>query len=263
MLWQLFRHAHFSATGPPVSKLMGPVYEQFAKSYKTVMDSYFGNDGKLILKMNASSTEPGSFRKCHAALMDKIAKMPGASKDQGKYPLAAYTKWFSLYEQWAAQTRESIELPGQYTGTCRPDPALHVRIVNFDPIILIMGSLRRPKRLTIHGSDERSRHYLVKGGEDLRMDQRVEQVFSAMNDILRADPATSRRRLALRTYQVAPFTTNLGMLEWVNNTEPLKGLLLASAPPDVERHAAGKYNQNLMVGLRGLDPLLTACGWRM
>lgn len=35
-----------------------------------------------------------------------------------------------------------------------------------------MGSLRKPKRLTIHGSDEREYSFLVKAGEDLRQDQR-------------------------------------------------------------------------------------------
>ncbi len=161
--------------------------------------------------------------------------------------LDLYTTWFSTFESVASVSRESIELPGQYTGQCRPQPELHVRIVTFDPVIWVMNSLRRPKRITIHGSDEKSHHYLVKGGEDLRMDQRVEQVFVAMNDVLRADPATSRRGLCLRTYQVAPFTSSLGMLEWVNNTQPLKLLLLPEKSDLValERQAVSAYNDCL------------------
>jgi DNA-dependent protein kinase catalytic subunit len=71
-----------------------------------------------------------------------------------------------------------IELPGQYSGLCKPQPELHVRVSSFDPKILVMGSLRRPKRLKIHGNDEKDYPYLVKGGEDLRLDQRVQQVRS-------------------------------------------------------------------------------------
>jgi DNA-dependent protein kinase catalytic subunit len=134
-----------------------------------------------------------------------------------------------------------IELPGQYTGRHRPQPELHVRIVNFDATMLVMSSLRRPKRLTILGSDERTHHYLVKGGEDLRMDQRVEQVFGAMNEVLRGDTATARRRLALRQYEVIPFSSTLGMLEWVDHTAPLKSLLLAHAPPQIDQIIANKY----------------------
>lgn len=39
-----------------------------------------------------------------------------------------------------------------------------------------MSSMRKPKRLIIRGSDEVEYPFLVKGGEDLRLDQRVEQV---------------------------------------------------------------------------------------
>lgn len=41
-----------------------------------------------------------------------------------------------------------------------------------------MSSIRKPKRLTIRGDDEKEYMFLVKGGEDLRMDQRIEQVLS-------------------------------------------------------------------------------------
>ena len=39
-----------------------------------------------------------------------------------------------------------------------------------------MSSLRKPKRITIRGDDEREYMFLIKGGEDLRVDQRIEQV---------------------------------------------------------------------------------------
>ena len=34
-----------------------------------------------------------------------------------------------------------------------------------------------PKRITILGDDEKEYKFLVKGGEDLRLDQRIEQVM--------------------------------------------------------------------------------------
>ena len=40
-----------------------------------------------------------------------------------------------------------------------------------------MSSMRKPKRITIRGDNEKEYMFLVKGGEDLRMDQRIEQVF--------------------------------------------------------------------------------------
>jgi DNA-dependent protein kinase catalytic subunit len=42
--------------------------------------------------------------------------------------------------------------------------------------VLKLSSLRAPKRVTILGNDEREYKFLVKGGEDLRLDQRIQQV---------------------------------------------------------------------------------------
>ena len=44
-----------------------------------------------------------------------------------------------------------------------------------------MGSMRKPKRLTIRGDDERDYMFLVKAGEDLRLDQRIEEVTISSN----------------------------------------------------------------------------------
>ena len=69
-----------------------------------------------------------------------------------------------------------------------------------------MSSIRKPKTIIILGNDERDYTFLVKAGEDLRLDQRVEQLFCLMNDILHKDPACSQRGLNLVTYQVVPMT---------------------------------------------------------
>ncbi len=152
-----------------------------------------------------------------------------------------------------------IELPGQYDGLTKPQPEQHIKVSSFDATLLVMGSLRKPKRLKIRGNDERDYPYLVKGGEDLRLDQRVQQLFSVMNEILSNDvsnllsllpysinnrnennfdsvistyiicmianyqyhhqPACAKRRLKIKTYQVVPMTTRVGIIEWINNTK--------------------------------------------
>jgi DNA-dependent protein kinase catalytic subunit len=38
------------------------------------------------------------------------------------------------------------------------------------------------------GNNEKKYNVLVKGGEDLRLDQRIEQIFSVMNIILLKNP---------------------------------------------------------------------------
>lgn len=70
-----------------------------------------------------------------------------------------------------------------------------------------MESLRKPKRITIRGSDEQEYPFLVKGGEDLRQDQRIEQLFDVMNIVLSQNAMCSQRNMQLKTYQVIPMTT--------------------------------------------------------
>ena len=43
-----------------------------------------------------------------------------------------------------------------------------------------MSSIRKPKCVTFRGHDQNDYKFLVKGGEDLRQDQRLEQVCNAI-----------------------------------------------------------------------------------
>ena len=47
-----------------------------------------------------------------------------------------------------------------------------------------MSSLRKPKRLTIRGNDEKDHMFLVKAGEDLRLDQRIEEVSASVRRLI-------------------------------------------------------------------------------
>jgi DNA-dependent protein kinase catalytic subunit len=90
---------------------------------------------------------------------------------------------------------------------------------------LVLGSIRRPKKITIHGSNEKDYHLLIKGGEDLRLDQRVQQLFGIINGIFKEDPSCENRDLNIKTFKVVPISNRLGSFEWVDNTEPMKALI--------------------------------------
>ncbi|KAG5647810.1 hypothetical protein DXG03_007732 [Asterophora parasitica] len=64
-----------------------------------------------------------------------------------------------------------------------------------------------------------------EGGDDLRQDAVMEQVFSLVNDILHHDTDTRRRLLNVRDYRVIPLTPQAGVLEFVGDTLPLNGWL--------------------------------------
>ena len=143
-----------------------------------------------------------------------------------KMQLNEFSTWFDFYTMSATN---DIELPGQYTGDREPQVTAHARVVGFQSQVTVMRSLRKPIKLTIHSSDERSHSFLVKGGEDLRLDQRIQQLFGTMNSIFASDAACTQRSLALKTYQVIPLTKDVGMIEWLDNTEPIKAVILREA----------------------------------
>jgi ataxia telangiectasia mutated family protein len=56
---------------------------------------------------------------------------------------------------------------------------------------------------------------LVKGGDDMRQDAVMEQVFEHVNHSFVTDDATRRRGLGIRTYKIVPTTPQTGVLQWV------------------------------------------------
>lgn len=150
-----------------------------------------------------------------------------ANLSQGYEKVSTFSEWLDQMDiNDFYNPLEYIEIPGQYEGLLsEPIVEKNVKIASVKKTLLILGSIRRPKRLTVHGSNEKDYHLLVKGGEDLRLDQRVQQLFQIMNTIFRDDPACMNRDLNIKTFNVVPITNRLGTLEWVDNTEPLKNII--------------------------------------
>lgn len=66
-----------------------------------------------------------------------------------------------------------------------------------------MSSLRKPIKITLLGTDTKEYSFLIKFGEDVRQDQRIQQVFSLMNNILAHDKNLNGYEFHILTYQVS------------------------------------------------------------
>ncbi|XP_040921929.1 DNA-dependent protein kinase catalytic subunit [Toxotes jaculatrix] len=177
------------------------------------------------------------------------ASMRGFQTEPGN--LKEYSPWLSGFK--ADPFSNELEIPGQYDGRSKPLPEYHAKITGFDERVKVMTSIRRPKRLIIRGDDERDHPFLVKGGEDLRQDQRIEQLFAVMNILLSHDAACTRRGLQLRTYQVIPINTRIGLIEWMENTCTLKEFL-CSTMTDEEKQSAQRSAEAYNKWLSTIDP---------
>ncbi|KAK3728486.1 hypothetical protein QZH41_002347 [Actinostola sp. cb2023] len=180
-----------------LTTIMNPITRKSISELKCTSDfeKAFGQDGVKLRSMDAKKFDE-AWRVLLPKLESKQDKPPGNIKE--------FSSWLANFQ--SSNNTQKLEIPGQYTGLSKPLPEYHVKIAGFDEKVLTMSSIRRPKRITIRGDDEKDYMFLVKSGEDLRLDQRIEQLFCMMNDILTADPACKRRNLRLRTYQVIPMT---------------------------------------------------------
>uniref|UniRef100_A0A8B9RNH4 DNA-dependent protein kinase catalytic subunit n=1 Tax=Astyanax mexicanus TaxID=7994 RepID=A0A8B9RNH4_ASTMX len=192
----------------------GSFRKKFVQRFSKEVEKLFGPGGSKLYEKRKD--------KEYLKKVDELAKsMRGFQKEPGN--LKEYSPWLSNFR--VETLRSELEVPGQYDGRSKPLPEYHAKITGFDERVKVMTSIRRPKRLIVRGDDEKDHPFLVKGGEDLRQDQRIEQLFGVMNIILSQDAACSQRSLMLRTYQVIPMTSRIGLIEWMENTCTLKDFL--------------------------------------
>ncbi|XP_078430572.1 uncharacterized protein LOC144702411 [Wolffia australiana] len=92
-----------------------------------------------------------------------------------------------------------------------------VTVSSFFDNLVILSTKTRPKKLILLGSDGRQRTYLLKGGEDLRLDARIMQLLRVVDRFLHSYSHTGGRSLAVRYYSVTPISDWAGLIQWVDH----------------------------------------------
>ncbi|KAL0088017.1 hypothetical protein F4703DRAFT_1975680 [Phycomyces blakesleeanus] len=199
----------------PSNKRMGKISKAFAVKHASQLREFMGSNGKKIAKMSEKEAE-----KMRVYFNNYITneKLPGSPN-----LLQSYSPWLSDFQ--STNYEEDIEIPGQYTGLGIPHPEHHAKVASFEENIMVLQSLRKPKKICIYGSDEKEYNFLVKGGEDLRLDQRIQQLFTVMNEMIRKNTFCARQDISVTTYKVIPMASSIGMIEWLDNTKTLKSCI--------------------------------------
>ncbi|CAO3567705.1 unnamed protein product [Mortierella alpina] len=204
---------------------LGSIAKAFAAKHGSKLESLCGKNGQRLTTMSNKDFNAHVIKYCKSEILNKdIPKKHG----EGDL-LKSYSPWLNSFQ--STDHEGVIDIPGQYTGLTPPHGQQTATIVRFDQRVLAMSSIRKPKRVSILGSDEKEHLFLVKGGEDLRLDQRIQQLFSLMNDIMHKDPQCSQQNISVATYKVVPMSGSLGILEWVDNTKPLRHCIESEVSP--------------------------------
>ena len=209
----------------------GKLLQGWANTWGPKLDEVCGTEG---VKLKQGAAYLSAFSKASGKLVqdardehDRRWRRGGREHNEMR-KLSSYSSYLHKYDNRLLPNPgplSALELPGQYTGHAAPQPECHVMLECVADPLVVLESMRLPKRLTFHCSDQTERRFLVKGGEDLRLDQRVQQLMAAMNATLDASAPCAARGLRMRTYAVAPLSTSVGLLEWMDGTETLKGFM--------------------------------------
>lgn len=156
--------------------------------------------------------------------MNKLVAAKQKSDDSRR--LNIYCPWLAQYHWFGSA--DFIELPGQYNGNTSPNADNCLKIVKFNENISICQSLRKPIKITAICSDGKSYSFLVKYGEDLRQDDRIQHIQGLMSDQMQLDKSCSQQKIVLRTYKVIPLNTTCGLISWIQNTDSIQSFLSAN-----------------------------------
>lgn len=196
----LMRKVYPTPVGDQAPSMQGQLYRKTIASYKREIEE--------MVDLPVEDIGPRV-----SALLGRLRNSLNVREDKNR--LKDYSPWLQKF------VGREIEVPGQYTGKKKPMPRYHAKIVKIESVVKVMQSIRRPIRITIVANDAKNYRFLVKFGEDLRLDQRVEQIFDVMNETLKSDVACSQRRLSIDTYQVFPLSGSLGFIQWIDGTKTL------------------------------------------
>ncbi|KRW98378.1 Protein kinase-like domain [Pseudocohnilembus persalinus] len=202
---------------------------QFSKAYKSKIEKVIQQSNHFL--ESSLQVQENIIR--DIGQLEKQIKLEQDQNDNlksGNQELKVFSvDLFNFYQDF------EIEIPGQYgmssnssiiNGTIQePQQEQHIKISSFSPEILCLGSIRRPKRLIINGDNEKQYLFLVKGSEDLRLDQRIEQLFDVMNTIFQLEAETQKRKVNIATFNIIPMSKTLGLLEWIDKTKVLKEIV--------------------------------------
>jgi len=148
----------------------------------------------------------------------------GMRKQFKSIELRKLCNWLAEYK-WGGEA-DFIEIPGQYSGNVKPFIESHVKIVRFEQQVKIFHSKQLPIEMKIYGSDGKIYDFIIKYGEDLRQDQRIQQALKLMSEKLSHDKNCKQNQLKIDTYEVIPINSMCGILQIVNNATTISDFML-------------------------------------
>ncbi|KAK2964477.1 putative serine/threonine protein kinase [Blattamonas nauphoetae] len=95
-------------------------------------------------------------------------------------------------------------------GTTDPENDSPVKLASCDVLLKVFPSKQRPRFINMNGSDGNVYRFLLKGREDIRMDERVMQLFGLINTLFASHFAF--KELRIRRNPIIPLSQQSGLI---------------------------------------------------
>lgn len=106
--------------------------------------------------------------------------------------------------------REGFQIP--VFGTYSTSRATQITIKSIVDHVEIVKSKVRPRIIQLVGSDGHSYKFILKGRDDLRIDQRAMQVIELVNTLVKSH---------IVTYSITPLSASMGVIQYLNGTKSM------------------------------------------
>ena len=120
-----------------------------------------------------------------------------------------------------------ITAPLAVDPTCAYAPGSFATFTQFQGDMHLVGGVNLPKRISAVDSNGAVHLQLAKDKDDLRQDAVMQQVFVHISALFAAAPSARARRLHMHSYRVVPLGPEVGVIEWVSDTQPLAEYLFS------------------------------------
>ena len=203
--------------------LLKSSYQTRAARSKEILEAVKSRNGQL-----------SGFINDGLKLADQLIKLSDEKSSAGTASLKKLMP--TLYRLVTSQNFSQIMLPNTRNMTLRL-PTKEVGLASHNPFreltyiqgvedeVTIMRSLVRPKKIDFRGSDGKRHAFLCKPKDDLRRDTRFIDFNNLLNKLFVKDPESRKRNLLIRTYTVIPLNELNGIIEWIDNLQPLRKII--------------------------------------
>lgn len=113
-----------------------------------------------------------------------------------------------------------IAVPGTYQPGVPP-----TLIQQFDSTLDIIHSKQRPRNVVIYDQNGCQHMSILKGNEDLRLDQRIMQFFELINQHINHDFLDKSRSLRIYRYTITPISKKAGLIQCIDGAETLFNII--------------------------------------